>query len=252
MQNKEKIPVPESGTPSLNPEEYRIEIDEKGPYRLYGQVPVRTYSILSDAEGCSVGYDIGGMDYSNSGGVTPLCRCGRSGSAPICDGSHVGAADSGEWDYRLVVETGVVFLDRAERIDGGSLVLTDVEELCAFARFCDAKGRTWNQVERSSDLSQRQLAIETSEACPAGRLKVWDRESGEVFEPEYSPAVGLIEDTKLEVSGPLFVMGGIPLVTSEGKYYQPRNRVTLCRCGESRNKPFCDGTHAPAHYIDGV
>jgi CDGSH-type Zn-finger protein len=35
-----------------------------------------------------------------------------------------------------------------------------------------------------------------------------------------------------------------------GKAYEIRNRVVLCRCGESANKPYCDGTHAALHWRD--
>jgi len=36
----------------------------------------------------------------------------------------------------------------------------------------------------------------------------------------------------------------VHLVSEDGFDYEVRNRMTLCRCGESQNKPFCDGTHA--------
>ena len=45
------------------------------------------------------------------------------------------------------------------------------------------------------------------------------------------------------VSGPLFVRGGIKVLDSRGEPYEIRNRVTLCRCGRSSNKPLCDGSH---------
>lgn len=249
---RKETKTPEKGTPTLDAEKFRIEIDNIGPYRLYGTVPIRKHTILYDEDGHSDSYDIADYDYCNSGGVTALCRCGKSHSAPHCDGSHIGATERGEWDSEVTASPDALPLDSAEVIEGGSLILTDVEELCAFARFCDAKGRTWNQVEDSDLKTQRELAIKTSMACPAGRLKVWDKESGEVFEPKYTPAIGLIEDPQIEASGPLFIMGGIPVFSPDGESYQPRNRVTLCRCGQSRNKPFCDGTHSPAHYHDGI
>jgi CDGSH-type Zn-finger protein len=37
---------------------------------------------------------------------------------------------------------------------------------------------------------------------------------------------------------------------ADGAPYEVRNRVTLCRCGASRNKPFCDGTHASIGFKD--
>ena len=54
----------------------------------------------------------------------------------------------------------------------------------------------------------------------------------------------MIEDTEKKVSGPIYVRGGIPVVSADGKTYEIRNRVTLCRCGRSDNKPFCNGSHA--------
>lgn len=40
------------------------------------------------------------------------------------------------------------------------------------------------------------------------------------------------------------------MVPADGFRYEVRNRVILCRCGASRNKPFCDGTHAPVKFKD--
>ena len=69
-------------------------------------------------------------------------------------------------------------------------------------------------------------------------------ETGKPIEPKFEPSLGLIEDTEKKVSGPIYVRGGIPVVSADGKTYEIRNRVTLCRCGRSDNKPFCNGSHA--------
>lgn len=244
---KRNVKVPEEGTPTISYEDFRLDITEGGPYILHGLPSIRTYTITNDSNGNSWDYDIGVLNYVASTGTTALCRCGHTKTAPLCDGSHLKV----DWDSELTA-SHTPPLERAEVTNGGSLILTDVEELCAFARFCDAKGRTWNQVELSDDDQQRALAIRTSMACPAGRLKVWDKETKEPFEPDYEPAIGLIEDPTIGASGPIFVMGGIPIFDPQGISYTPRNRVTLCRCGESRNKPFCDGTHSPAHYADNI
>jgi CDGSH-type Zn-finger protein len=47
------------------------------------------------------------------------------------------------------------------------------------------------------------------------------------------------------VSGPIWVRGGISVYSGQGMLYEVRNRVTLCRCGKSTNKPFCDSSHYP-------
>ena len=60
----------------------------------------------------------------------------------------------------------------------------------------------------------------------------------------------MIEDPQEECSGPLWVKGGIPVNGPNGTEYEQRNRVTLCRCGASANKPYCDGTHVTVHFQD--
>jgi CDGSH-type Zn-finger protein len=40
------------------------------------------------------------------------------------------------------------------------------------------------------------------------------------------------------------------VIAADGFRYEIRNRVTLCRCGASKNKPFCDGTHAAIKFRD--
>lgn len=52
----------------------------------------------------------------------------------------------------------------------------------------------------------------------------------------------------LEISprknGPLLVQGNVTVVAGSGRRAWRGTKVALCRCGESKNKPFCDGTHA--------
>jgi len=122
--------------------------------------------------------------------------------------------------------------------------LTDQENLCAFARFCDPKGRIWNLVKQTDNPEARRLTEYEAAHCPAGRLVVWDRETGKPIEPKFKPSLGLIGDTAKKVGGPIWVRGGIPVISADGKTYEIRNRMTLCRCGRSDNKPFCNGSHA--------
>lgn len=60
----------------------------------------------------------------------------------------------------------------------------------------------------------------------------------------------MAEDTKpsimVEKDGPLYIQGlqGITLLDSDGNPYElAEDDVALCRCGQSRNKPFCDDSH---------
>jgi CDGSH-type Zn-finger protein len=54
-----------------------------------------------------------------------------------------------------------------------------------------------------------------------------------------------VSDAKITVRpGSLRVEGGVPLFDSEGnRIPTPEGAYSLCRCGQSKNKPFCDSTH---------
>jgi hypothetical protein len=80
--------------------------------------------------------------------------------------------------------------------------------------------------------------------CPAGRLVAWDKATGPTVETELPVSIGFIEDPAEACSGPIWLRGEITLVSADGFAYEVRNRMTLCRCGASKNKPFCDGSHA--------
>lgn len=47
-----------------------------------------------------------------------------------------------------------------------------------------------------------------------------------------------------KTNGPYIIQGPVRLVDPEGKEFPAKGDViALCRCGQSSNKPFCDGTH---------
>jgi CDGSH-type Zn-finger protein len=63
-----------------------------------------------------------------------------------------------------------------------------------------------------------------------------------------------MSDTKITptVNGPLRVEGNFTLVDASGKAFGLAGRtvISLCRCGHSNNKPFCDGSHKSAGFSD--
>jgi CDGSH-type Zn-finger protein len=214
----------------------KIEITKDGPYLVSGGLPLCEQWIVTNAEGESIEYKEG-----KSFPAPPqyaLCRCGQSGNKPFCDGTHKKVQfDGAETASRQP------YLEQAGTIEGPTMLLTDAESLCAFARFCDPRGRVWNLVLEDNP-EARKLVEHEAGHCPAGRLVAWDKKTGQPIEPKFEPSLGLIEDTAKQVSGPIWVRGGIPVISADGKTYEIRNRVTLCRCGRSDNKPFCNGSHA--------
>jgi CDGSH-type Zn-finger protein len=52
--------------------------------------------------------------------------------------------------------------------------------------------------------------------------------------------------------GPLLVQGPVVVTDAEGNRFETKEQYALCRCGASKNKPFCDGSHAGAGFEDCV
>jgi CDGSH-type Zn-finger protein len=214
----------------------KVTVTRNGPYLVEGAVPLSRQTIVTDAGGDSVGWRHDGP--VEAGATYALCRCGHSENKPFCDGSHVRVGFDG-------TETAVhePYLDQAGEQRGPSLLLTDAQPLCAFARFCDVAGQVWNLVEQDGPEAARLTELEAG-LCPSGRLVAWDRETRQAREPEFEPSIGVVADPAEGVAGPLWVRGGIAVTGADGEAYEVRNRVTLCRCGASKNKPFCDASHA--------
>ncbi len=223
----------------------KVKVTKNGPYLVSGSVPLRVESIDADAQGDSIAWKETRTFEARE--KYALCRCGESQTKPYCDGTHAKIGFDG-----TETASKAPFEALAERLEGPTLVLHDAESLCAFARFCDVAGSVWKLVGESDDRQSRILAIREAERCPSGRLVMHDARSGTAFEPVLEKSIGLIEDPVKECSGPIWVRGGIEVVAEDGTSYPSRNRQTLCRCGQSQNKPFCDGTHAESGFADGL
>lgn len=229
---------------SIKKADVRVTISKNGPYMVTGNVPLATQTIISDSEGGSERWQEGApVPHSET---YALCRCGASKHKPFCDGTHAKIAFNG-------TETASrdTYASQARRLDGGKLSLTDAEALCAFARFCDPNGQVWNQVQRTDDPSVARTFLNQVQNCPSGRLVATDTTTGKAVEREVPVSIGLVEDPQEQCSGPLWLRGGIPMIAADGFHYEVRNRVTLCRCGASANKPFCDGSHAKIKFNAG-
>jgi CDGSH-type Zn-finger protein len=224
-------------------EEMRITVTENGPYRVTGSVPLVPRTIVTDDDGFSVEWDEG-EPYPTEASYD-LCRCGATRTAPFCDEACDEAAFDG-----TETASREPYLEQADEEIGPNLILTDAERLCSFARFCDPGGQVWNLVQEPDEDSTA-LAIREAKMCPSGRLVAWAKESRRPFEEDFEPSIGVVQDPSQRVSGPLAVRGGIQVLGADGFAYERRNRQTLCRCGRSDNKPFCDGTHASIGFDDG-
>jgi CDGSH-type Zn-finger protein len=214
----------------------KIKINKDGPYTVQGGIPMKDMILVPDSEGLSVRWHRG-KEYQVDEEYD-LCRCGNSKDKPYCDLTHTKISfDGSETASRESFES------QAEpKTVGPDLELTDVVALCALARFCDRAGGVWNNLRASEDPEAKKILLQEVGDCPAGRLVLHDK-AGNLIEPEFEPSIGLVLDPVVAELGPLWVRGGIPIESADGYIYEIRNRVTLCRCGKSTNKPFCDGRH---------
>jgi CDGSH-type Zn-finger protein/uncharacterized Fe-S cluster protein YjdI len=129
------------------------------------------------------------------------------------------------------VENGV------EHIDGKSLTLVYEGKRCIHARFCvtgapgvflaNVKG-PWIQ----PDGIDTARLVEIAHACPSGAIR-YERRDGEPNES--APPVNLLT---VREGGPYAVRGELAVAGNTSSF-----RATLCRCGASKNKPYCDGSH---------
>ncbi|MDR1735497.1 MAG: CDGSH iron-sulfur domain-containing protein [Oscillospiraceae bacterium] len=220
----------------------RVKITKNGPYLVSGGIPIREMVITPQ-----------GHHYTLSEGRTlpqaetyALCRCGNSKNAPFCDGAHVPAAFDG-----TETASRKPYAQRVSDITTGTSMYLLDDHRCAFARFCHtARGDVWSLTEKDSNSQNREAAIKAAGECPAGRLVMTDKDMNPL-EEESKPEIIIMQDPEKGVSSGIFVKGPITVEAADGTEYEVRNRVMLCRCGESENKPFCNANHVGAEFDDG-
>jgi uncharacterized Fe-S cluster protein YjdI len=101
----------------------------------------------------------------------------------------------------------------------------------ALPQVFDNDRRPWVKVDAAS-ADEVEAAVAR---CPSGALRT--RRVG--VAPAHRPQPEICASA----NGPLLVRGGVRIVDAEGAILFEGERVALCRCGGSSNKPFCDGTH---------
>ncbi len=221
----------------------KILVTKNGPFMVSGNLPLAKEIAVVGSDGNPTKWKRG-EKYTEKDNYA-LCRCGKSCNKPFCDGTHIKINFDG-----TETASKKKYIEKADKISGPDLDLTDSQDLCSATRFCHRSGGTWNLTKNSDNPKSKEIAIQEACDCPSGRLVCWDKKTGKPTEPKFEPSIGLIEDPGANVSGPLWVKGRIPIESADGSRYEIRNRVTLCRCGESRNKPFCDGCHIEAEFRD--
>lgn len=162
-----------------------------------------------------------------------LCRCGGSANKPFCDGTH---KTNGFDDSKRLERTK----DARRDYVGTAITIHDNRGICAHAGECtDRLPAVWRMREKpwiDPDGAEVEAIIEAIRACPSGALS-YTVNGVEHRDGDGPPAI------RLARNGPYVVTGGIELEEAEFGEGASREHYTLCRCGASKNKPFCDGSH---------
>jgi CDGSH-type Zn-finger protein len=173
-----------------------------------------------------------------------LCRCGGSKDKPFCDGTHRSLGFSSE--NKNVPQTAE---DKRKDYVGKGITVHDNRRICSHSAECvrnlESVFRLGQRPWINPNGASIESVIETVKKCPSGAL------SYSTADIEYRDQ----EDRKplviVEKNGPYRVQGGIELVgiNNWGKGAS-KEHYTLCRCGASNNKPFCDGSHLQIRFRD--
>lgn len=223
---------------------FKVRVLKGGPYEVIGKIPLNQALIKANNDGDSTTWEYS-KNYETQE-TYHLCRCGHSKNKPFCDGAHV----ENNFDGREFASKEP-YIKQSKHYKGEKIDLFDQEELCIGARFCHPLGGTWRLALRSAHGENENVAIQQACDCPGGRLTAVHKD-GTMIEKNLPQEISLIEDTVRKVKGPLWVKGGILVEDVDGEGYEVRNRVALCRCGESGNMPFCDASHYAYSRMKGL
>jgi CDGSH-type Zn-finger protein len=162
-----------------------------------------------------------------------LCRCGGSNNKPFCDGTH---STNGFKSDRLTDGSS----NRRVSYKGKGITIHDNRGICSHSGVCTDNLKEVFRMRQEPWIDPDGASVEqimaTVRNCPSGALS-YSIDGVEQRPEERPPAVTVCDD------GPYAITGGVELMGVTFGDGASSEHYTLCRCGGSNNKPFCDGTH---------
>jgi truncated hemoglobin YjbI/CDGSH-type Zn-finger protein len=162
----------------------------------------------------------------------------------LCDGSHARFEFTGDKDPRRVP-------DRRDRHDGLQVTVLDNRGTCAHSGFCTDRLPVVFRQRKEPFVAASGGRIRAVRDCPSGALsfQIDEREDRELVDSPRTPEIEVSKD------GPYRVTGGIALYDGDNNDERrnegaSREHYSLCRCGQSQNKPFCSGMHWYVNFSD--
>ncbi|HEY6949350.1 MAG TPA: CDGSH iron-sulfur domain-containing protein [Nitrososphaeraceae archaeon] len=213
-----------------------------GPYYLINDTEPQVVENLKNFKGESLSTTVG----------IALCRCGKSNNKPFCDGTHSIIGFSSQNMNLNENDTNKLTVKNKRRdYVGKEITIHDNRKICSHAKECvnnlpfvfKLGSRPWID----SDGSKMQDIIKTVRKCPSGALS-YSIDGIEYRDPkeQRDPILMVLKN------GPYYITGGIELIGENIEFGEgaSKEHYTLCRCGASENKPFCDGTHGTINFKD--
>ncbi len=177
-----------------------------------------------------------------------LCRCGGSANKPFCDGTHArNGFTSAKQPDRVP--------DRCDTYIGSQVTVLDNRGICAHSGFCSDNLAAVFRLNQDPWIDPNGATMEevitAVKACPSGAL------SYAIDGIEGRAEVDQVREATITVSkdGPYRITGSIPLQDEQGAetsraQCSSLEHYSLCRCGQSKNKPFCSGMHWYCNFHD--
>lgn len=132
---------------------------------------------------------------------------------------------------------------------GDSETVTWDRRLCIHAGECGrAKGELFVQGRKpwcDPNLAGREDTANIVARCPTGALALQD-EAGAFLPESAAPE----NEVMVSNDGPLYFSGELSIDGASADMQSVSRRAALCRCGASKNKPFCDNSHKDAGFED--
>jgi len=201
-----------------------IEVTENGPFLVKGLDKFKNKE----------GEDILSKE------VMPLCRCGQSEEKPFCDGTHFKVGFSGEKDPSRQK-------DKIHRYRGKNITIYDNRGVCAHRGYCTEDVPTVFDVSKKRWINPDGAPVEDIIAlcnkCPSGALSYSLPGEERVQCVEENPEQVKIAPRRHDADGPYDITGAVELKDHADCCPESEEHYCLCRCGASKNKPFCSGEH---------
>jgi CDGSH-type Zn-finger protein len=213
-----------------------------GPYYLINDMEPKVVENLQNSKGQSL---------SAIRGVS-LCRCGASNNKPFCDGTHSKIGFS-SGNKTINDNHDHIVKDKRKNYVGKRITIHDNRKICSHAAECvnnlssvfKLNARPWINPDAAETAEE---IINTIRKCPSGAL------SYSVDGIEYRDQNERKPMITVSKGGPYLVTGGIDLIGDNSNIQwaegSSKEHYTLCRCGASNNKPFCDGMHRMINFKD--